>query len=62
MINLTQFAICFIALGILGTMAGTELTNFIGRIATLGYFGFFVAIWFYSKNEKTKPVPERVSG
>ncbi len=62
MINLTQFAICFIALGILGTLPGTDLANNIGRVATLGYFGFFVAIWFYSKNEKTKPVPERVSG
>lgn len=61
-INLTQFAICFIVLGILGTMPATDLANLIGRIATFGYFGFFVALWFYSKNEKTKPVPERVSG
>ena len=61
-LNLTQFAICFIVLGILGTMPATDLANLIGRIATFGYFGFFVALWFYSKNEKTKPVPERVSG
>jgi ubiquinol-cytochrome c reductase cytochrome b subunit len=42
-------------------MPASELANLIGRIATLGYFGFFVALWFYSKNENTKPVPERVA-
>lgn len=59
--NLVQFTICFIVLGVLGTMPASELANLIGRIATLGYFGFFIALWFYSKNEQTKPVPERVS-
>ncbi|GAA5138320.1 cytochrome b [Thalassotalea piscium] len=61
-LNLTQFAISFIVLGILGTLPATDFLNMVGRIASLGYFGFFIALWFYSKNEKTKPVPERVSG
>ena len=61
-INLTQFSICFIILGVLGTLPASDLANLVGRIASLGYFGFFIALWFYSKNEKTKPVPERVSG
>ncbi|GHE81961.1 cytochrome b [Thalassotalea profundi] len=61
-LNLTQFAISFIVLGILGTLPATDFLNMVGRVASLGYFGFFIALWFYSKNEKTKPVPERVSG
>jgi ubiquinol-cytochrome c reductase cytochrome b subunit len=60
--NLAQFAICFIVLGVLGTMEATPVNNMIGTVATFGYFGFFVALWFYSKNEKTQPVPDRVTG
>jgi len=60
--NLIQFAISFIVLGVLGTKPPSPMNNMIGIIAAFGYFGFFVALWFYSKNEKTKPVPERVSG
>lgn len=59
-VNLIQFAICFIILGILGTKAATPLNNMIGTVASFGYFGFFIALWFYSKDEKTKPVPERI--
>jgi ubiquinol-cytochrome c reductase cytochrome b subunit len=59
--NLIQFSICFIILGILGTQAATPLANMIGIAAAFGYFGFFVALWVYSKNEKCKPVPERIS-
>lgn len=61
LLNIIQFAICFVVLGVLGTMPASDLANLIGRIATFGYFGFFIALWFYSKNEQTKPVPERVS-
>ncbi|WNC68090.1 cytochrome bc complex cytochrome b subunit [Thalassotalea nanhaiensis] len=59
--NLVQFTVCFIVLGVLGTMPASDLANLIGRIATFGYFGFFIALWFYSKDENTKPVPERVT-
>ncbi|MCP4988207.1 MAG: cytochrome bc complex cytochrome b subunit [Colwellia sp.] len=59
-VNLIQFAICFLVLGYLGTKAATPLYNMIGTVASFGYFGFFIALWFYSKNEKTKPVPERI--
>ena len=61
LINLIQFAICFVVLGALGTMPATPVANMIGVIASFGYFGFFVALWFYSKNENTKPVPERIA-
>ena len=61
-VNLIQFAMCFIILGVLGTLPPSTLNNNIGIAATLGYFGFFLALFIYSKNEKTKPVPERVTG
>ena len=61
LVNLIQFAICFIVLGALGTLPATPTANMIGIIASFGYFGFFVALWFYSKNENCKPVPERVT-
>jgi ubiquinol-cytochrome c reductase cytochrome b subunit len=61
LVNLIQFAVCFIVLGALGTMPATPIANYIGIVASFGYFGFFIALWLYSKNENTKPVPERVS-
>ena len=61
LVNLIQFAICFVVLGALGTMPATPTANLIGVIASFGYFGFFIALWFYSKNENTKPVPERIA-
>jgi len=60
-INLIQFCICFVILGVLGTLPSGPIANLLGTITSIGYFGFFIALWFYSKNEKTKPVPERIS-
>ena len=60
-LNLAQFCVCFVILGILGTMAATPIANLVGAIASFGYFGYFVALWVYSKNERTKPVPERIA-
>lgn len=59
--NLIVFAIVFVFLGYLG---GTPQENWkitASQIATIMYFGFFVLLWIYSKNEKTKPLPERVT-
>ncbi|WP_407695773.1 cytochrome b [Shewanella yunxiaonensis] len=60
-INLLQFACCFVALGIIGLQPETLFLKLLARILTVGYFGFFIALWFYSKREKTKPVPDRVT-
>jgi ubiquinol-cytochrome c reductase cytochrome b subunit len=32
----------------------------LARIFTITYFGFFLLMPFYTRYEKTKPVPERV--
>jgi ubiquinol-cytochrome c reductase cytochrome b subunit len=41
--------------------APTPTLTLLGRIFTIIYFGFFILLYFTSKNEKTKPVPERVT-
>ena len=55
------FVISFIGLGYLGALPPTTGRTFMARVFSIGYFGYFFALWFISKNEKTKPVPERVT-
>lgn len=61
LLNIIQFVISFIALGILGTLPATTLYTILAQVFSLGYFMFFVLLYFYSKNEATKPLPERVT-
>lgn len=60
-LNIAQFVVCFIILGVLGVLPSTPALTLIAQLCTLGYFGFFVLLFFYSKNENTKPLPERVT-
>ena len=60
-LNIAQFVVCFVILGVLGVLPSTPMLTLIAQICTLGYFGFFVLLFFYSKNESTKPLPERVT-
>ncbi|WP_438402741.1 cytochrome b [Aeromonas veronii] len=60
-LNIAQFVICFIILGVLGVLPSTPTLTLVAQICSLGYFGFFVLLFFYSKNESTKPLPERVT-
>ena len=58
---LAVFVVSFIGLGYLGTQPATPvLTNF-ARLFSILYFLFFILMPIYSKLDKTKPVPERVS-
>jgi len=59
--NLTMFAISFLVLGVLGVLPATPTDTLIAQITSLVYFAFFGLLWFYSKNEKTKPLPVRLS-
>lgn len=61
-IAITVFVICFIGLGYLGHEGVSPLRTLMARIFTVGYFGFFLLMPFYSSIEKTKPLPERVTG
>jgi ubiquinol-cytochrome c reductase cytochrome b subunit len=60
-LNIGMFVVSFIVLGILGVLPSTELLTYIARVASFGYFAFFGLLWFYSKYEKTKPLPDRVT-
>jgi len=58
---LLTFVVAFIVLGYLGTQPPTPLFSLVAQVATVVYFLFFVALYFLSRFEKTKPVPERVT-
>jgi ubiquinol-cytochrome c reductase cytochrome b subunit len=58
---LLLFVISFVCLGYLGTQPATPLATTMARIFTAIYFGFFLLMPLYTRWEKTKPVPERLS-
>ena len=58
---LVLFVISFIGLGILGAMVATDTRTIVARVLSCIYFAFFLGMPFYSKLDKTKPVPERVT-
>jgi len=60
-LNLSVFVISFIALGWLGMQPSTPTLTLFSQIFSVLYFGFFLTLFLISKNEKTKPVPERVT-
>jgi len=55
------FVVSFLALGWLGTQPATETLTNIARFFSVLYFLFFLAMPIYTKMDKTKPVPERVT-
>jgi ubiquinol-cytochrome c reductase cytochrome b subunit len=55
------FAITFVALGYLGLQPATGLVPRLSLVFTILYFAFFVLMPFYTRHEKTKPVPTRVT-
>ncbi len=61
-IALAGFAISFVWLGWLGAVPATAERTLYSQIGTVMYFAYFVLMPFYTKMEKTKPVPERVTG
>ena len=59
---LVIFCVCFVILGILGAIPSTPIRTLVSQICTVLYFAFFFLMPFYTRMEKTKPVPERVTG
>jgi ubiquinol-cytochrome c reductase cytochrome b subunit len=55
------FVVTFVVLAWLGMQASTPTKTLLAQIFTALYFAFFLLMPFYSKMEKTKPVPERVT-
>ena len=60
-IALTLFVISVFVLGWLGTKTPTPLFTTLAQIFTVIYFAFFLLMPWYSKIDKTKPEPTRVS-
>ena len=60
-VALMVFAVSFIGLGYFGMQKPTATVYVFCRIFTVLYFAFFVLMPFYSRIEKTKPVPTRVT-
>ena len=60
-IALTLFVISFIALSYLGLAPANDLYVILARIFTAIYFAFFILMPWYTRIEKTKPAPERVT-
>jgi len=58
---LALFVISFIALGYLGTQPVTPTATIFTRIFTAIYFGFFLLMPLYTRWEKTKYVPRRLT-
>ncbi|MBA6115504.1 cytochrome bc complex cytochrome b subunit [Pseudomonas putida] len=59
---LLVFCIAFIILGVLGVLAPTPGRTLLSQVCTVLYFAYFLLMPFYTRLEKTKPVPERVTG
>lgn len=74
---LAAFVVSFLILGYLGTepsnvwgqfsvniplFGGADRATVVARIFSVVYFSFFALMPWYTKRDKTKPVPERVSG
>ncbi len=60
-VNLAVFCISFVVLGWLAMQPATEILTFFSRVFTFFYFAFFIVLFVTSKNEKTMPVPDRVT-
>ncbi|MBK5938481.1 cytochrome b [Halochromatium roseum] len=58
---LGAFAVSFVVLAYLGLQPSTDLYTLLAQIFTVVYFAFFLLMPIYTKLEKTKPVPERVT-
>ncbi|HSI95838.1 MAG: cytochrome bc complex cytochrome b subunit [Methylophilaceae bacterium] len=74
---LAAFVVSILILGYLGTepsnvwgqfgagvpvLGGADRATVVARVLTVVYFLFFALMPWYTKNDKTKPVPERVTG
>ena len=58
---LAIFAVTFVVLAYLGLKPASDLLTLLAQIFTALYFAFFLLMPWYSKMDKTKPEPERVT-
>ncbi len=58
---LAVFVVSFLILGYLGVLPPTPGRTLVAQICTVLYFLFFILMPFYTRLDKTKPVPDRVT-
>jgi len=58
---LALFVVAFLILGYLGTLPVTEGRTLMAQIFTLVYFAFFLLMPWYTRMDKTRPEPSRVT-
>ena len=58
---LAVFVVTFIILGYLGTLTVTEGRTLAAQVCTVIYFAFFLLMPWYTRMDKTKPEPDRVT-
>ena len=56
------FVISFVVLGVLGTLPATGIYTPLAQFFTLVYFAYFLLMPFYTRWERCKTPPERVTG
>jgi ubiquinol-cytochrome c reductase cytochrome b subunit len=60
-VALALFVVVFLILGYLGTLTVTEGRTLVAQVCTLMYFAFFLLMPWYTRMDKTRPEPERVT-
>jgi len=60
-VALGVFAVSFVVLGYLGLQAASPTYVVLARIFTLFYFAFFILMPWYSRWDRTRPTPDRVT-
>jgi ubiquinol-cytochrome c reductase cytochrome b subunit len=61
-VALLLFCLAFVMLGVLGILPPSPARAVLSQVCTFVYFAFFILMPFYTRMERTKPVPERVTG
>jgi len=61
-VALALLVVSFVILGYLGVVVATPERTMWARILTAVYFGYFILMPWFTRKEKTKPVPDRVTG
>lgn len=58
---MVAFVVSFLGLGYLGLEPVTPTYTLMARVLTVVYFGFFVLMPVYTRMDRTRPVPDRVT-
>ena len=60
-IMLTIFVLAFNTLGVSGLKPPAGIYPLLAKVCTILYFAFFLLMPWYTKFDRVKPVPERVT-